>query len=61
MRDDAGVNNHLDLLVPCVRQVRQSPHGVYQDLEGAKHQEILMNTLAFGLASVDRADVSGKM
>lgn len=36
MRDDARVDDHLDLLVPSVRQIGQSPHCVYQDLEAAK-------------------------
>lgn len=35
MRDDAGVDDHLDLLIPSVRQVGQSPHGVYKDLPAA--------------------------
>lgn len=35
MRDNARVDDHLDLLIPSVRQIRQSPHGVYQDLEAA--------------------------
>ena len=38
MRDDTGVNDHLDLLVPSVRQIRQSPHRVYQDLKVAKRK-----------------------
>lgn len=36
MWDDAGVNDHLYLLVPCIGQVRQSPHRVDQDLQETK-------------------------
>lgn len=47
MWDNAGVNNHLDLLVPSICQVGQSPHCVYQDLEVAKKEKIHMNTFCF--------------
>lgn len=30
--DDSGVDDHLDLLVAPVGQIRQSPHCVYKDL-----------------------------
>ena len=36
VRDDHRVDDHLDLLIPGVRQVGQSPHCVYQDLEAEK-------------------------
>lgn len=36
MWDDARVDDHLDLLVSSICQIRQSPHCVYQDLEEAK-------------------------
>lgn len=39
MRDDARVDDHLDLLVPGVCQIGQSPHCVYQDLETAKKKK----------------------
>ena len=31
--DDTRVDDHLNLVVSAVRQVRQRPHGVYQDLD----------------------------
>lgn len=43
MRDDAGVDDHLDLLVAGVCQVGQSPHCVYQNLETAKKNNEEMN------------------
>lgn len=33
MRDDARVDDHLYLFVTGVGQIRQSPHGVDQDLQ----------------------------
>lgn len=33
MRDDARVDDHLYLFVAGVGQIRQSPHGVDQDLQ----------------------------
>lgn len=32
MRNDARVNDHLDLLIASVSQIRQSPHRVHKDL-----------------------------
>lgn len=36
MWDDAGVDDHLYLLVPSIGQIRQSPHRVHQDLQETK-------------------------
>lgn len=33
--NNSRVDDHLDLLVASVRQIRQSPHCVYEDLDNA--------------------------
>lgn len=48
MRDDAGVNDHLYLLVASIGQIRQSPHRVDQDLQEMK------NSLLFYLACTNQ-------
>lgn len=37
-RNDAGIDDHLYLLVPSIGQVRQSPHRVDQDLQETKEK-----------------------
>lgn len=44
MGDNAGVNDHLYLLVPSIGQVRQSPHSVDQDLQEEKDNHRLFST-----------------
>lgn len=57
MRDDAGVDDHLDLLVAGVCQVGQSPHCVYQNLETAKKNNEEMNI--FCETSLGANDLAG--
>lgn len=38
VRNDGRVDDHLDLLVPSIRQVRQSPDSIHQDLERTKNR-----------------------
>lgn len=40
MWDDAGVDDHLYLLVPSIGQIRQSPHRVDQDLQETKNNRL---------------------
>lgn len=45
MRDDARVDDHLYLFVPGVGQIRQSPHGVDQDLQGTKNSPLFSSRM----------------
>lgn len=47
MWDDAGVDDHLDLLVPGIGQVRQSPDRVDQDLPDTKKKKKLFFSAAW--------------
>lgn len=40
MWDNAGVDDHLYLLVPSIGQIRQSPHRVDQDLQETKNNRL---------------------
>lgn len=55
VRDDAGVDDHLDLLVARVRQVGQGPHSVHQDLEPKQAESVtLLPVLLRQLNSLDQ-------